>query len=106
TTMMPEWIGSMPSSVAMGNKIGAMMRIAEDVSITQPTNRSRILTRMRNCHGCRPHSAIVVEIWPGIRSLARTKVKRMPLAMMNMTIAEVFTDDSVTSQSWEILISR
>ena len=104
--MMPKWIGSTPSSIAIGSRIGARMRIADEVSITQPTNSSRMLTRTRNCHGCRSHAAIVDEICPGIRSEASTTVKRMPLAMMNITMAEVRAEAIVTSHSSENLISR
>ena len=40
TIMMPKWTGSMPSFIATGNRIGAMISTIDDGSITLPASSS------------------------------------------------------------------
>ena len=51
---MPKWIGSMPSLIATGNRIGAMIRMIDDGSITLPAISSSTLTTSRNAIQPRP----------------------------------------------------
>ena len=58
TIMMPKWIGSMPSLIATGNRIGAMISTIDDGSITLPASSSTMLTNSRNATTPRPLSSI------------------------------------------------
>ena len=48
TIMIPKWTGSTPSFMAMGNRIGAMIRVIDDGSMTLPASSSRMFTANRN----------------------------------------------------------
>src|SRR3546814_14057775 len=47
TMMMPRWIGSMPSFMAMGNRIGARIRMIAEGSMKLPATSRRMLTTIR-----------------------------------------------------------
>ena len=47
TIMMPKCTGSMPSFIATGNRIGAMISTIDDGSITLPASSSSTLTTSR-----------------------------------------------------------
>ena len=58
TIMMPKCTGSMPSFIATGNRIGAMISTIDDGSITLPASSSTMLTNSRNATTPRPLSSI------------------------------------------------
>ena len=47
TMMIPKWIGSTPSAVTTGNRMGARIMMAHTVSMKQPTNSSSRLSSSR-----------------------------------------------------------
>jgi TRAP-type uncharacterized transport system fused permease subunit len=70
--MMPRCTGSMPSLVAIGNRIGARIRMMPVGSMKQPAISSRTLTTIRNTHGCMPQPMIASAMTCGIRSVVST----------------------------------
>src|SRR5436305_813972 len=55
---MPKCTGSMPSRIAVGNRIGAMIRMIEDGSMKLPAISSSRLTTSRKPHGPRLSASI------------------------------------------------
>jgi hypothetical protein len=82
------------------------MRMALEVSMNAPATSRSTLTRSRNISGLRSAATRLSATCRGMRSLVRTKVNRMPLAMMNITIADVRADFSSTVRSAESVSSR
>ena len=56
--MMPKCTGSMPSLIATGNRIGAMISTIEEGSITLPASSRMTLTNSRNATAPRCLSSI------------------------------------------------
>ena len=96
TMMMPRWIGSIPSSTAMGNRMGARIRITADGSMKAPAISSTMLTTSRNCQGCRPSSTTQAVICCGICSVVSTWANSMALAMMNISMMLSLPDSRIT----------
>ena len=83
-----------------------MIRMALEVSMKQPTISSRMLTSSRNVKTDRFIPVSVSVICAGIRSEVSTNVNRIPLAMMNMIIADVFAEPSRMPPRSLMVISR
>ncbi len=58
TMMMPRWIGSIPSWMAIGKTSGATITRSPDGSMNCPPISSRMLTTTRNITGPRPAASI------------------------------------------------
>ncbi len=78
----PKWIGSMPSLVAIGNRIGAVIRMIDEGSMKLPITSSRMFTAIKKpitpTPECVNHSAMPC----GICSLVRIKENNTALVMM------------------------
>ena len=68
TIMMPKWTGSMPSFIATGNRIGAMISTIDEGSITLPARSRSTLTNSRKATTPRPLSSIHAAMTCGICS--------------------------------------
>ena len=82
TMMMPKCTGSMPSFIATGNRIGAMISTIEEGSITLPASSSRTFTNSRNAITPRPLSSIQAAIACGICSEVMRNENSTALVMM------------------------
>ena len=65
---MPKCTGSIPSFIATGNMMGAMISTIDDGSITLPASSSSTLTNNRNATWPRPLSSIHAAMTCGICS--------------------------------------
>src|SRR5688572_31132975 len=54
--IIPKWIGSMPSAVAIGNMIGAKISTTDVASMNMPATSSSRFSMIKNAHGGRPKS--------------------------------------------------
>ncbi len=82
TMMMPKCTGSMPSFIAIGNMIGAMISTIDEGSITLPASSSSTLTTSRNAIGPSPLSSIHAAITCGICSEVMRNENITALVMM------------------------
>ena len=97
TTMtMPRWIGSMPSFMAMGKKIGARISTIAEGSMKLPATSSTTLTISRKPIGVRPSCTTHSVICWGICSVVNTWAESMALAMMNISMMLSRPDSSST----------
>ncbi len=97
TTMMtPRWIGSIPSSTAIGKRIGARIRMIADGSMKAPATSSTMFTTSRNIHGSRPAASTHAVMACGICSVVSTWAKSMALAMMNISMMLSLAESSTT----------
>ncbi|MCY1550760.1 hypothetical protein D9M68_870350 [compost metagenome] len=107
TTMItPRWIGSMPSSVAMGNRIGARIRMMPVGSMKLPAISRMMLTTSRNIQGDMPTARMCSAIVCGMRSVVSTWANSRALATMNISITVVLADSRNTSGMSLTLRSR
>ncbi|MNZ72889.1 hypothetical protein D3C78_912800 [compost metagenome] len=96
TMMMPRWIGSMPSCTAIGNRIGARIRMIAEGSMKAPATSSTMFTTSRNIHGDRPMSITQAVMVCGICSVVSTWANSMALAMMNISMMLSLPDSRIT----------
>ncbi|MDT4791568.1 hypothetical protein FQZ97_240180 [compost metagenome] len=94
--MMPRWMGSMPSFIAMGNMIGARIRMIAEGSMKAPAISSTMFTTSRKVTGVRPASITQAVICCGSCSVVSTWAKSMALAMMNISMIDSLPDSSST----------
>jgi len=87
TTMMtPRWIGSIPSSMAMGKTSGATITSNPLGSMNCPPISRITLTMIRNITGPKPALSIALAICWGICSSVRTCLRISALAMTNINV--------------------
>src|SRR5690554_189253 len=96
TITTPRWIGSMPSSTAIGNRMGAKIRIMAEGSIKAPAINNTMLTTNRKVQGDKPASITQDVICCGICSVVRTWANSMALAMMNISMMLSLADSRIT----------
>src|SRR5450830_1724834 len=96
TIKIPKWTGSIPSFMATGNRIGAMISTIDDGSMTLPANNSKTLTTSRKVIGPRPLSVIMAAIACGMFSLVTRNENRTALVMMYNSIADIEAESSNT----------
>ncbi|MNP61447.1 hypothetical protein D3C76_1566340 [compost metagenome] len=94
--MMPRWIGSMPSFMAMGNRIGARIRMIAEGSMNAPAISKTMFTTSRKVTGVSPASITQAVICCGSCSVVSTWANSMALAMMNISMMLSLADSSST----------
>src|SRR3954468_8971963 len=82
TIMMPKCTGSMPSFIATGTRIGAMISTIDEGSITLPAISNSTFTIIRNAIGPSPLSSSHAAICCGMFSEVIRKENSTALVMM------------------------
>ena len=93
--MMPKWIGSMPSFIATGNRIGAMISMIDDGSMKLPASSSRMFTTSRNIT---PQALVDDPVGHRLRNLlvVSRNENSTALVMMYSSIALMLAESSST----------
>ncbi|MNL53185.1 hypothetical protein D3C87_1764150 [compost metagenome] len=82
--------------MAIGNRIGARIRMMAEGSMNAPATNNTMFTTSRNVTGVRPAPMTQAVICWGICSVVSTWAKSMALAMMNISMMLSLADSSST----------
>src|SRR6266540_3235688 len=86
--MIPKWIGSMPAALMMGRRIGVSSRIAEAVSMKQPTISRNALMTSSSVQGGRSKAAKAV-VSDGPTPLVVSSQENTPAEATTIMICDV-----------------